>query len=282
MARSRKKKWWENHSPRSVAMVGLGPTSQEFFASAATKKGFLDVDEVWVVNSGISVLDATYGWIMDDLKHCESEYPEWTWKMRTLDIPLVTCRAYPEYKTAVEYPLEEVCDFLQDDYFTTTPAYMVGYAMFRKIQDVFIYGMDFWYPGGMAYEHGSACVAYLLGVAREKGMNYKIPQTSTLLDAHLCQFEDLPDGSKKRRRKLYGYDWNPGEAAKAVERGHATPLQKDVAQRVPHRLAEAAQAMPDNSQLKPKPATKKETDAVVANRKRLNTGRKRRVEEARA
>lgn len=271
MARSQKK-WWEKHSPRSVAMVGLGPTSQEYFGSAASKKGFLEVEEVWVVNSGIGVLQANYGWIMDDLRHCESEYPDWTWKMRRLDIPLVTCRPYKEYPTSVAYPLDEVCDFIQDDYFTTTPSYMIGYAMFRKIKEVYIYGMDFWYPGGMAYEHGSACVAYLLGIAREKGMNYKIPQTSTLLDAHLCGFEDTPDGGKKRRRKLYGYDWNPGEAQKAVAKGQATPLQQEVAGRVPHRLEDPASAMPDNSQLKPKAMTQAEADKANAAKRKARRG----------
>jgi hypothetical protein len=218
--------------PRSVAIVGLGPSSAVFFSAKSGKKDWLQVDEVWVVNSAAQTLICDKIFVMDDLKQVQSKYPEWATLLKTMDTPIITCRKYPEWKTSVAYPIEEVCECVKDDLFTNTVAYMVGYAIYKQVRELYLYGCDFHYPGSQAIEAGADNVAYLLGIAKERGMNYKIPQESTLLDAHLTAYvKPTPEGHA--RRPLYGYDWNPGDSEQAMNTAEKNALHKAVAGKKP-------------------------------------------------
>lgn len=225
-------------NPKSVAIVGLGPSISEFFSASAKKKDFLRVDEVWVVNSALDVLEADKAFIMDDLKDIKHRYPEWDARIRQTKTPVITCNKYDDYPNTWVYPLEEVCECIKDDFFTTTPSFMIGYAIYKQVRDLYLFGVDFWYPGGAAVESGLSSVSYLLGIARERGVNFKIPDGSTLLDAHMVKF-GKKDDKGRRRRPLYGYDYNPGDASRAVQSGNATPLEQAVADRKPTLIAQA-------------------------------------------
>ncbi len=218
--------------PRSVAIVGLGPSSQVYFAARSGKRGYLNVDETWVVNSAIQTLTHHKGFVMDDLQKVLSKYPEWGTYLKTVKTPIITCKRYPEWPASVEYPLDEVIDCVKDDLFTNTVAYMVGYAIYTKVKELYMYGCDFWYQHSQAIEAGMSNVGYLLGIAKERGVHFKIPQESTLLDAHLtAHMQDRGDGQVYR--PLYGYDYNPGDAAEADRKGQATELEKKVAKKNP-------------------------------------------------
>lgn len=253
--------------PQSVAIVALGPSNHDYVAAACTKKDFLSADEVWLVNSAINAFTGDKVFIMDDLKRIEKRFPVWGSKLRTTHIPIVTSTAYPEFPTSVAYPLKEVCDHFQDDYITGTVAYMLAYALsIESVKELYLFGCDYWYPGSKAVEPGMECVTYFLGIAKERKVNFRIPQSSVLLDAHMTKF--LPDG--KRRRPMYGYDYNPGEAQKRIADGQGTELDKLVAHKAPSRLPDMpltspALVRPDGeakSMLPPKPK-KKEADHGV-------------------
>jgi len=199
-----------------------------YLAARGKKKDFLAVDEVWVINSLIGTLEADKAFIMDDLRDIESRYPAWANTLKLTDVPIITCREYPEYPTAEAYPIQEVQAFLNDDWFTNTVAYAVGYAALIGVQDFYMFGCDFKYPGSSAVEAGHDNVCYLLGLARSKGLRYRIPQQSTLMDTNLAQ---LQDGQLKR--PLYGYDFNPGDCANRVAVGRATEMDKQLAERGP-------------------------------------------------
>ena len=72
-----------------------------------------------------------------------------------------------------------------DDVFNqNTVAYMVAFAMLIEVKEVSIFGADFVYPNGNFAEAGGQAVAFLLGLAKFFGMQFKIPQSSTLLYCH--------------------------------------------------------------------------------------------------
>lgn len=212
--------------PETVAIVGMGPSCEHYYREQSKKKNIPKFDEVWVVNGLSNGLKADKVWIMDDLKSIEKEYPEWALRLRDLQTPIVTCRAYPEYPSSVAFPIDAVRKNLKDDYLSVTPAYMVAYAIhIGSVRTLYIYGCDFYYPGNLAIESGSACVAYWLGIARERRIIFRIPQTSTLLDAHLTKVE----GDEVGNRYLYGYDYNPGRSYERIQAGQATELDHKVA-----------------------------------------------------
>lgn len=216
--------------PKSVAVIGLGPSHSEYFNARCSKKDYLSVDEVWTINSAINALKADKAFCMDDLRHIERIYPAWSTILRRSTTPIITCYAYDDWPNAYAYPIEEVCDNLKDDLFTNTVAYIIGYAIYIKVKELYMFGCDFMYPDMKSVESGLQSVGYMLGIARERGVHYYIPNTSTLLDAHLVNeqtgIKDKESG--KLRRPLYGYHYNPGEAARAAMRGNADILEKKI------------------------------------------------------
>ena len=221
-----------NTKPRSVAIIGLGPSAQVYLAHAAKKVDFLEVDEVWVCNSAYEVLCADKAFMMDDFGDIVHRYPQWAAKLKLGKTPIISCSKHEDFPHVWEYPRDAVLEFLKDDWLSTTPAYMVAYAMYIGVRSMYLYGIDYNYPGGMAVESGADCVAHLLGMAKVMKIDYKIPQESTLCDANLTQFAK-PDEKGRLRRPLYGYDYNPGDSAAAVERGTGSPLDRAVANKRP-------------------------------------------------
>lgn len=214
--------------PRTVALVALGPSGRDYVHAVGCKKDFLVPDEVWLINSLAGVYHADKVFIMDDLQEISSRYPAWGQKLRTEETPIVTCRAFPEFPSAVEYPLDDVMRTVKTDWFSNSVAYAIAYAIHIQVKDLYIFGADFVYPGSAAVEPGADCCAYMLGVATMKGVNYKIPQSSTLMDSNLCR---VRDGAL--RRPLYGYDYNPGRMAERVRSGQATAHEALLAAKAP-------------------------------------------------
>ncbi len=236
---------------KSVAIIALGPSSRDYVAQMCSKKGFLGVDEVWGVNTANRCYRLDKVFIMDDLKVVERRYPDWGSELRREKIPIITCKEYEDYPSAVAYPLKEVIDIVEDDYFSTTVAYQIGLAILMGVKDLYIYGADYYYPNAIAVESGLGCVGYLLGIAKGKGVNFKVPNTSTLMDAHLA----YQDENGSVRRKLYGYDYNPGDSFAKVQAGQGDEWdqkisQKDYLGKIKMQVAEAKKAgLPVNTEV---------------------------------
>ncbi len=214
--------------PQTVALIGLGPSLHEFITERSRKGTPHKVDEVWGINTAARSIRCDKVWMMDDLRRLEKRFPEWTHELARIDAPIMTCRAYPDYPTSIEYPIDAVLNDIQDDLFTTTVAYAIAYAIHIKVEELWIYGCDFWYPHGNVMEHGIGGASYLLGMAKERGINFKIPNTSTLLDSNMVDMRE----DKTVGRPLYGYDYNPQEVQESLKKKRAipalTPQQADV------------------------------------------------------
>ncbi len=195
--------------PERVALVALGRSCHDFILEMIGQETRRDTknpmfDEVWTLNRGLRGIQHDKLFVMDDLTWIEKKkdkaYAKW---LKVHDKPIITSTAYADYPMSVAYPLQEVCDFIEDDIFTVnTVSYMVAYAMFTGVKHLSIYGADFFYPGGQTAEEGGQAVAYLLGMcAASKMLTPHIPGSSSLLYA--CNVKPGPGGAL--RRAPYGY-----------------------------------------------------------------------------
>ena len=198
--------------PEVVSIVGLGASKNAFLVEAMTTgnpRG--TADEVWAINKLGAVIAHDMLWRMDDLKvkfDCnDKEYSggntvpgttihdTWDTFLRNHNKPIVTSKAYPEYPTSIEYPLEKVINTIGYSYFRTTPAYAAAFAIHIGVKQLRIYGCDYVYPGS-AYraESGRANLEFILGIGMTMGMEVWVPPTTTLLDSCTPTIE-----------KMYGY-----------------------------------------------------------------------------
>ena len=216
--------------PRRIAILGLGPSIKDYLSETARKRNLCHIDEIWGINTSHRAFNCDKIWIMDDLMNMSRNYPDWANELRLENTPIITCRHYDEFPTSVEYPLEAVCKDFKDDYFSTTVAYMIAYAAHIRVEEMLLFGIDFHYPNAVIVESGSAGVAYWLGRATERGVHYKIPGSSTLLDANMIELDESTN-PPKAKRLLYGYDYNPQDADRRVKQGTANENEQIAAQR---------------------------------------------------
>ena len=104
-----------------------------------------------------------------------------------------TAPLYDRYPGLVSYPLKEVLESTGAPYLNNTVAMAIAYALHIGVKTLSLFGVDFTYPDAHISEKGRACCEFLLGLAAARGMEVRVPETTTLLDAN------MPD-------KFYGYD----------------------------------------------------------------------------
>ncbi len=200
--------------PEKVAIVALGHSMNDFTRECMSTFRFNNpYDEVWTLNRGIAAVKrADKIFAMDDLRWLAMRDKAYGAQLQLSTVPIVTSTAYSEFPAAVEYPYAEIKQFIGDDIFNVnTVAYMLAYAMFTQVKEVAIYGADFFYPNGSTAESGGQAVAFLLGLCRFYGIQYKLPQTTTLL---YCN--KIVQQGNMVQRPPYGYH-RKGEAAKLLQ-----------------------------------------------------------------
>lgn len=190
--------------PEHVAILGLGPSLEEYVNIAKRLGGkHVYCDEVWGINAVAGVIMCDRVFHMDDVRIQEiraqalpesniARMLEW---LRVHPGPVVTSRAHPDYPGLVEFPLEAVLNHLGHDYFNSTAAYAVAYAIHIGVKKISLFGCDYTYPNAHDAERGRACVEFWLGVARARGIQIAVAKQSSLLDA-----------LHTRAERLYGYD----------------------------------------------------------------------------
>lgn len=216
--------------PKVVSLVALGNSKKAFFTESmiiGCSKGV--ADEVWVINKMGVLIQHDMLFRMDDMrtsypcnnkcyeggnadgsKSIHNTYDEF---LKNHDKPIVTSTAYPEYPTAIEYPLEAVINTIGYSYFRTTPAYAAAFAIHIGVQQLRIYGCDFVYPNRYAAEAGRANMEFILGIGMTMGMEVWVPPSTTLLDSNAPTKEKMygyhdpievkPDPEDKDRWKIY-------------------------------------------------------------------------------
>lgn len=190
--------------PDHVVILGLGPSLDQYtdMVKRIGNRKWL-ADEVWGINMLGDIFNCDYIFHMDDIRIQEirakalpesniAAMVEW---IKTSKVPVITSRGHEDYPALVEFPLEDVLNDLKYDYFNSTAAYAVAYAIFIGVKKISCFGMDYTYPNAHDAEKGRACVEFWLGMAAERGIKIVIPQKSSLMDAMYDQQE-----------RFYGYD----------------------------------------------------------------------------
>ena len=189
---------------KHVAILGLGPSVDQFCDITKRQGGRSKFcDEVWAINALGNVFDCDLVFHMDDIRIQEiraaaapaSNIAAMVRWIKSSRVPVVTSRAHPDYPALVEFPLEDVLNNLGHDYFNSTAAYAVAFAIHVGVTELSLFGMDFTYANTHDAEKGRACVEFWLGQAHARGIKIHLPKNTTLMDANTT-----------RAARLYGYD----------------------------------------------------------------------------
>jgi hypothetical protein len=190
-----------------IVIIGLGPSAEAYVDHVkrlGSRQAF--ADEVWAINGMGSVLDCDMVFHMDDVRIQEiraaakpaSNIANMLKWLRITKIPVMTSFKHPDYPSLVEFPLEDVVNFLGRGYFNGTGAYAVAYALFKGAKKISLFGCDFTYPDAHKAEKGRACMEFWLGFAAARGVEIALPANTSMMDALDDQDEtDIPS---------YGYD----------------------------------------------------------------------------
>lgn len=190
--------------PKHVAILGLGPSLTQYLEITKRLGGRSRLcDEVWSINALGDVFASDVVFHMDDVRIQEiraeaapkSNIAAMLGWLKGHPGPIITSRAHPDYPGLVEFPLQDVLNNLGHDYFNSTAAYAIAFAIHIGVEKISLFGMDFTYPNAHDAEKGRACVEFWLGVAVARGIKLSLPKTTTLMDA-----------MNTRAARLYGYD----------------------------------------------------------------------------
>ena len=210
------------HSPRSVALVCMGPSVVDYIADTFTQTltpAF--ADEVWAINMAANGISHDVCFWLDDIAEENAIRPGLFDLMRKRGKPVITATPYPDIvPTSWPYPVQEVVELgwaaFGKPYLNNGVAMAVAYALWKGVKKLKIYGADFTYPNRGYAETGRACIEAWVTLAICRGMRVNIAPTSSLFDA---------TGGKG----IYGYRAQPelvigGERMKYLPAKAAKPL----------------------------------------------------------
>ena len=188
-----------------LAIVGLGPSSRKYIDDVdqvGDRKALFD--ETWTFNSFVSVIESDRLFHMDDVRVQELRARAGNLRVRNMlealkryAGPIYTSSPEVEYPSMVPYPLPAVVARYNSLYFSTTPPYAMAYAGLLEVKEIYLYGMDYTWPGVAGVEGGRGCMEYWVGRLQSHGVKVNVHETSSLMDTRLSTKDDI---------KLYGFD----------------------------------------------------------------------------
>jgi hypothetical protein len=153
-----------------------------------------DDTDFWVLNDMIFSRQegVTMLWNMHLWEHYGQTYMNNALLASKFDIPVMMPRTYDFIKTSIAYPIKEIIEEFNSDYFTTVIPYMIAYAIYKKYKKIDLYGVNMAGPGEI-HKNGKACAEYWIGRAQERGVEINCKgKYNQLLKAY--------------DRRLYGYE----------------------------------------------------------------------------
>ena len=179
-----------DHNPETVALIGMGPSITDIFAETLTQEYMPSwADEIWAINMVANVIWHDVSFWMDDLNSQEKFKPGLISALRRRGQPVITSKAYTEIiPNSYDFPLDEVAAISMPvfgkPYMNNSVAQAIGYAMWKGVKVLKIYGADFTYPNRDYAESGRACVESWISLACAKNtMEIRLCPNTTLFDA---------------------------------------------------------------------------------------------------
>lgn len=147
-----------------IAILAKGPSLQRFEPQH---------DEVWGLNQLGKSHDLDLLFVMDDLRMrlpgWDPDLPEW---LKTYDRRIMTSKVYPEWPTAEEFPIQEVCrahGWPQGISFHGSVDYMLAYGIHIGAKRMDLYGVDCINP--KREERTRVSIAMWIGIAQSRGIH---------------------------------------------------------------------------------------------------------------
>ncbi len=169
---------------KSVTLLGKGATELHYRFMADKPK----TDEVWGVNDIGLVHKLDKLWVMDDLVKSPGKCSHFDEYLKKTKTPIVTSKAYPEYPTSIEFPLQKALNHVGDNMTTrllgNTIAYACIYAEMCGVKDMYIWGVDFTDISELQpFNEGyiPLATAFMFGRLVANGMNIHLHEESKLL-----------------------------------------------------------------------------------------------------
>ena len=184
---------------KDIAIVAMGQSQLDFHL-AQTHSIFFD--EIWAINAMIGVLPSIdRAFILDpmsrffDTEDAGTMTPMMRNKLPLVDYPIYSCELDERVPAVEEYPLKQIVKYSESAYLNNTVAYAIAYALWSKVKQISIFGVDFTYQTNMHFaEAGRGCVEFWIGKCINQGIKVGIAPRSSLLDTDV-----------DTRNKLYGY-----------------------------------------------------------------------------
>ena len=159
------RKRYLKHSPKKVVLIGMGPSTIDLFSPTLTQEFSRDkwADEVWAVNMAAHLFWHDLVFWMDDLKKQRDFKPELISELNRRGQPIMTATSHRDVcPTSYDYPINEVgkisFDIFGRVYLSNSIAQAIGYAIYKGVKVLKLYGCDFTYPDRNFAEAGRACV----------------------------------------------------------------------------------------------------------------------------
>jgi hypothetical protein len=177
-----------DHSPKSVALVCMGPSTVDYFGPTLTQEFDPDwVDEVWCINMAANAMRCDVVFWMDDLIEQEKFRPNLFKALRRFKVPVVTSVSRPDVvPNSYDYPIEEVgrigIPVFGKPYLNNGVAMAIGYALWKGVKKFLMFGADFSYPNRDFAESGRGCVESWVTLAATRDMQITISPSSSLMD----------------------------------------------------------------------------------------------------
>ena len=195
-----------------IAIVGLGGSFSDYASARIASQEF---DEIWGINciGGIIHVDKTF--MMDpvsrflDTDNAGTQTGVARQFLKTNKKPIITCQLDKRVKHLELFPLKEVTLDLGYCYFNNTVAYAMAYAIWKKVNKISLYGIDYTYKNVSMAESGRACVEFWCAIAVTKGIKLEVAHRSSLLDTNVPENE-----------KLYGYHRLDDPLVQTVQNGN--------------------------------------------------------------
>lgn len=198
------------HAPRKVAIVGGGPTRLLAPFDDPTW-------EIWAFSSRRWQPPRVTRWFelhaLTDLRQQLASYkrgrrtfPEYMRFLRSLSCPVYMQRRHPSIPHSVVFPLAKVLRQF-GRCFTSTASYLVALAMAEGAQVIGLWGVNprcGFEPSHEDYGRQRPALEYLLGVARQRGIQVVLPEGTSLRVPQRPRFVRTP--------VLYAYDWRSPHA----------------------------------------------------------------------
>ena len=107
--------------------------------------------------------------------------------------PFYCVKAYDDIPNSIEYPLKEVSDYFETDFFTNTFSYMIALAIYEGVDEIHFYGVS--QRGFWEFFEERRGMEFWLGFARGFGVDIFVEKDSSLLKNTF----DKPYGFTKNR-----------------------------------------------------------------------------------